>query len=182
MRHFFWTKFLALLLIIIVAIIDYMVPLGVSVGILYVISLLVLIYEKTATIVSFAIIITLFILINLLFFASTETPEFIIINRFLSVFSIWIVVYMMVRHKLLKARKEAIKDKQKLVLEEMLFITNHKVRHPIAMLQGISQILDNSQFTEQEKDQVTQLLREPIIELTKFTEELTDFMILQKNT
>ena len=65
---------------------------------------------------------------------------------------------MLIRYKLLKSRKEAIKERQKLALEEMLFITNHKVRHPISTLISISKILSNSQFTTEERTEVMRLI------------------------
>jgi cytochrome c biogenesis factor len=175
------SKFLAAFLVFVIAVVDYSIPLGVSVGILYVIPLLVLIHEKTIFIVLFAFMITIFILINLSVFALPTTPGFIIANRFLSVFSIWIIVCILFRYKGLKAKKEAIKERQKQSLEKMLFITNHKVRHPIATLIAISEILNNSQFNEEERNEVVRLMQKPIVDLNNFTEELTDFMALQKN-
>lgn len=181
MKHFLNAKAVAILVIISVVIIDYIVPLGISAGVLYIISLPILINEKRATILSFAVLISSFVLINFFYFAQKDTFSFIYINRILSICSIWIVAYILIRYKALKARKEAIKQKQQEALEEMLFITNHKVRHPISTLLGILEILNNPQFTTEQKIEVIKLVQRPIDDLNDFTKELSDFMAFQKS-
>ena len=124
--------------------------------------------------------ISILILANLFYFAKSETLDYIYINRILSVFSIWIVASLLIRYKFLKDQKDANKEKQKKALEEMLFITNHKVRHPIATLLGILLILKSSDFSEAEKEQVLQQMQKPINDLDEFTKELTHFMSSQE--
>lgn len=180
MKSLFTPKRTATALILMVFIADYFIPLGVSVGVLYLVSLPILLLEKKQTVLSFAVFIAVLILLNLWIFANGQTPSHIYINRFLSIFSVIIISYVLIRYKILKEKKEAIKEKQKKALEEMLFMTNHKVRHPIATLLGISEILKNSQFTAEEMNELIRLMQKPILDLDDFTKELTYFMDLQK--
>lgn len=62
-------------------------------------------------------------------------------------------------------------------LEEMIFITSHKVRQPIAHILGISNLLDSSNnYTPDELNKIVGYIKKSAISLEFFTRELTDFM------
>lgn len=173
MKSFSAAKLIASAIVIFVFIADFLIPIGFSVGVLYLIALPVLILEKKKTVLLFAFSISIMILLNLFYFATPSTPFHIYINRFFAVLSVAVISYVLIRYKILKDRNEGIKEAKRKTLEELLFMTNHKVRRPIATLSGISQVIESSGFSEEEKEQVVQLMQKPIHELEKFTKELT---------
>lgn len=78
--------------------------------------------------------------------------------------------------------KKAEFEKQQYIadLEKMMFMTSHKVRHPITQIIGISKQLEE----ENSKEEVMELIgyiKEPISNLDLFTRELTTFIHNIKN-
>lgn len=61
-------------------------------------------------------------------------------------------------------------------LEEMMFITSHKVRQPIANILGFSNILDQTTSSPEELKQSVACIKEAAIILDVFTRELTTFI------
>jgi signal transduction histidine kinase len=62
-------------------------------------------------------------------------------------------------------------------LEEMMFITSHKVRQPIAHILGISNLLDTSNnYTPDELNKIVGYIKKSATSLDSFTRELTQFM------
>ena len=61
-------------------------------------------------------------------------------------------------------------------LEEMIFITSHKVRQPITQIQGISNLLEGNTNTQDEIEEIIGYLKDPIQSLDTFTRELTAYI------
>jgi PAS domain S-box-containing protein len=79
--------------------------------------------------------------------------------------------------------KIAEKEKQQYIndLEEMMFITSHKVRHPVTQIMGLSNLLDEflinkNLLSEVELIKIVGYLKQSIGSLDSFTKELTAFM------
>lgn len=180
MRSLFTAKFTAIVIVLIVFVVDCCIPLGLSVGALYIISLPILLLEKKQTVVLFTIAISFLIFLNLFLFSDEDTPWYIYINRIISAFSVLVISLFLIRYKILKDRKETIKEAHQKALEEMLFITNHKVRHPVATLSGMIHVLESSSFSDQESNEIIKLMQKPIHELDDFTKELTHFISERK--
>ena len=68
-------------------------------------------------------------------------------------------------------QKEYIKG-----LEEMMFLTSHKVRQPIANILGFSNMLDYSTNSPEEIMLSLKCIKQSAITLDTFTRELTDFI------
>jgi signal transduction histidine kinase len=61
-------------------------------------------------------------------------------------------------------------------LEEMMFITSHKVRQPVANILGFSNILDQYPVSPEELKQSVDCIKQSAITLDVFTRELTTFI------
>ncbi len=61
-------------------------------------------------------------------------------------------------------------------LEEMMFMTSHKVRQPIANIIGFSNILDQSISSPEELKQSVDCIKESAVTLDVFTKELSTFI------
>jgi len=77
---------------------------------------------------------------------------------------------------------ELVKTEKHLVeyikgLEEMMFITSHKVRQPVVYIIGISELLDQSiTYSYDELNKIVGYIKESAHSLDVFTKELTTFM------
>lgn len=77
----------------------------------------------------------------------------------------------------LKKTEEYLRDYIK-GLEEMMFITSHKVRQPVAEILGISNLLDQSiNYSYEEMKKIVGYLKQSALSLDTFTKELTLFMV-----
>jgi hypothetical protein len=72
------------------------------------------------------------------------------------------------------AEQETVKHIQG--LEEMLFMTSHKVRQPIANILGISNLLSSESLNHDELKKILEYTKDSILSLDKFTKDLTCFM------
>ncbi len=75
------------------------------------------------------------------------------------------------RKKAEEERKEHLKK-----IEEMMFMTSHRVRTPLAHIQGVSGLLDNAVHTQDELKQMAGYMKESVLSLDAFTKELTEFI------
>lgn len=75
----------------------------------------------------------------------------------------------------LKKAEEFLKE-YVLGLEEMMFITSHKVRQPIANIIGISRMIEQSIGSPRDLKKMIDYIKESALSLDTFTKELTKFM------
>jgi signal transduction histidine kinase len=61
-------------------------------------------------------------------------------------------------------------------LEEMMFMTSHKVRHPITNILGLSTLLHQSVNSPDELNEIVGHIQDSAVILDTFTKELTNFM------
>ena len=81
--------------------------------------------------------------------------------------------------------KEAEESQKEYIrgLEEMMFLTSHKVRQPVANIIGFSDMLDQSINSSEDIKQSIDCIKQSAITLDVFTRELTNFIceLGQKN-
>ncbi|MBJ7883058.1 diguanylate cyclase, partial [Gelidibacter salicanalis] len=76
----------------------------------------------------------------------------------------------------LKKKEEYLRNYIK-GLEEMMFLTSHKVRQPVAHILGISNLLDSTtNYSLEEVKKIVGYMKNSAITLDDFTRELTKFM------
>ncbi|MFM9836698.1 MAG: PAS domain-containing protein [Cyclobacteriaceae bacterium] len=75
-------------------------------------------------------------------------------------------------------RKEAEEQKEKTskMLEDIAFKASHKVRGPIARIQGLMNLMDNGYLEKDEMSSITQFLKDSVAEMDVATRELTSFV------
>jgi len=75
-------------------------------------------------------------------------------------------------------RKSAELERRKYAsgLKEMLFITSHKVRQPVAHILGVSNMLDTSKLSQNELCKIVSYMKESVQSLDSFTKELTTYI------
>lgn len=73
--------------------------------------------------------------------------------------------------------KNAESEKQQYItdLEQMMFMTSHKVRHPVTVMMGISNLLQE-ELSKEEFMEIVGYIKEPLLSLDNFTKELTMFI------
>ena len=61
-------------------------------------------------------------------------------------------------------------------LEEMLFMTSHQVRQPIANLLGLANLLEDPSNSNKEMMKIIRCIKESVVSLDSYTKELTSFI------
>ncbi len=61
-------------------------------------------------------------------------------------------------------------------LEQMLFMTSHKLRQPVAQIMGMSSLLNSATTTRDDLLQITAYMKESVKSLDSFSKELTLFI------
>lgn len=80
------------------------------------------------------------------------------------------------------ARKITEQERQKHIrgLEEMLFMTSHKIRQPVAHILGISNLLSVSNHQQNDLNKIAGYMKQSASSLDTFTRELVTFIHEQK--
>lgn len=175
---------LASLTLLIVLVIDFFTPLGIAVGVLYIVCFFLVCRESRKTIITFAILTAVLTLIKLFVFATPETSYMAFVNRGITVVAILVLGLLALRHRKLWEDLNAQRNSHIKELEEMLFVTSHKVRRPISTCLGLMQLIDNTKPIDMnELRKIVEHLKENALELDTFTRELTKFIyeIQKKN-
>lgn len=75
-------------------------------------------------------------------------------------------------------RKKAEEERTEYIngLEEMLFMTSHRVRQPITQIMGMSNLLELQKTTQDDLRKITGYMKQSLRSLDLFTKELTAFM------
>jgi PAS domain S-box-containing protein len=79
-----------------------------------------------------------------------------------------------------RKKAEEIKEQHISGLEEMIFLTSHKVRQPIANILGLASILDESVNEPHEVKKIVDYMKHSALNLDIFTHELNDFIHQEK--
>jgi signal transduction histidine kinase len=61
-------------------------------------------------------------------------------------------------------------------LETMIFMTSHRLRHPVSQILGISNLLDENVVSSEDVKKITAYMKESALSLDAFTSELTSFI------
>jgi PAS domain S-box-containing protein len=72
-------------------------------------------------------------------------------------------------------RQQYLKD-----LEEMLFITSHRVRQPVANILGVSGLLSGNKHEENDLKKIAEYMKRSAVDLDAFTSEITNFLMEKK--
>lgn len=75
-------------------------------------------------------------------------------------------------------RKKAEKEKREYIkgLEEMIFMTSHKLRQPVTHILGIANILNHCSNSEEELIKIAGYIKKSALDLDTFSKELTEFI------
>lgn len=167
------TTYLAAASLLLVFVIDVLTPAHLAIDILYLCCILILFKQKTNIIIGFSTVACLLILINAAFENQGEITVWL--NRLISISAIFITSYIAVHYRM-ASKRGVIKDQQYLrSLEEMLFITSHQVRKPVANILGLADLIssDNEQVNTSDLKEHCRLLQHSAAELDDFIKELS---------
>jgi signal transduction histidine kinase len=177
-----WTskiQFLAAVGLLTVFIINILTPPAFLIDVLYLCSIVLVFKQNTQTIVIFSAAACVLIIINALFFdfaIKGDISQWI--NRGISLFAILITSYIAIHYRK-QTQAAMLKEHQYLTaLEEMLFMTSHQVRRPVANILGLIEAA-NTNGSNLSADDLKQLLRHlqfSADELDNFIKELNTFI------
>jgi hypothetical protein len=163
--------------LIAVFIIDLNTPLVVTTGDLYVCCILLVFNRDRQTILVFALLATSLIAANYFICYSGKGNLFnIIMNKCISTSAVWMASYLAFKYKQIGRKAEQTREAYLHELEQMLFMTSHNVRVPVANLLTLSSLLKNEDLSKEEFKTALSHIEVSAEILSKFTQELTLYM------
>lgn len=139
---------LAIVSLIIVFVIDIFTPAEFVAGTLYLCCMLVVFKQNTRTIISFSTAACLLIAIDMVFFDFRHHPSISnFVNHGVSIIAILITAYIAVQHRKIGDAGEHKRRQYINALEQMLIMTSHHVRRPVANILGIVEIMNSDSFS-----------------------------------
>ena len=174
-------KTLASLTIVIISIIDFYTPLGTAIGVLYLTPMTMIIDQKKSTIYIFSFISTTLILFKFFYFQNQNTHISIYSDRIISVVALWVVTFILVEHKTQRNKTEKIILEHNTSITGMLFKINHKIRHSVSQILGLTYTLLKLPIdSKDEMEELLNYIQDSTQELDLQTKELIEFMIQEK--
>lgn len=169
--------YFALSTTILIFILDFIIPPGTAIGALYLASITIIYRQTSKVIFSFATLTTVLIILNVIIFRHKIPDASIYADRIISIVAIWCSTLVAIRYRKLNMIHEAFREKKLKEIEEMLYITNHKVRHPISEIIGLSDLIkDHEDQQEIDYMKFANNIKKPALELDNFTRELSEFL------
>lgn len=161
--------------LLLVCILDYFTPLDVAVGILYTSLILFSLRETKKTILLLSTIATLLIIINFLYFnAISNTSHWVFpVNRLISIIGLWVTTTVALNYKNLQESllKERVAYTE--TLEEVLFVTSHRVKKPVANIIKIVEIMEDDHISVRNLKEMVPFLNQSAEELNAVVKDMT---------
>lgn len=166
-------KILITSIVLIIFVVDLIVPLGVAIAVLCIIPLVISYTLDKDKIIRLAIICSILTLIDTTDYYHIEMYYSVFTNKFLSILSIWISCFIILRYKEILLQKDTEKQKYLKSITEMLFQVSHQVRSPISRMQGLTNHIDSKAISKEELESLSIYLKDSVTELDIFTRTLT---------
>lgn len=167
---------IGLLTLFCIFLIDVLTPLGIAVGVLYLCSFLLVLKESTKTIIIFGVLSSSLTIFNYGLQFNPEVSKMVFYDRTFSVMAIIVATIITVRYKVTDQTLNEERDAYIQSLENMLIITSHRVRQPVANCLGLMEVIDFTNPSKEDLRKIYSHLKTSSYELDKFTKELTDYI------
>ena len=144
----------ALLLVAVIFLFDMLVPLGVAVGVLYNLSIFIVIGEKRRSIILMAIIASLLTIIAIPLLHHGEVSWMAYVNRGISVLAIWLSAWIGIKYGFMERKVKAaatIEAKSK-ELEQFAYATSHDLQEPVRTIHEFSKLLKEEYAEKMDED------------------------------
>jgi hypothetical protein len=165
--------------LLVVFAIDILTPTEFVADILYLCCILIVFKENAQTIIIFGVAACLLIVADVLFIDIKLNPSLAhYVNRAMSILAILITTYIATRYRKLSQAGIIIKRQHLKDVKEMLFITSHQVRKPVANILGIIDVINNDcgDVSAEEIKKRCRYLYASASELDKFIKQSNTFI------
>jgi hypothetical protein len=164
----------AIIALLLVFIIDLFIPLGVAIGVLYILCLFLVSAENKKTIITFALITTALTIFKFIVFQNPDTNYIPYLNRSITVVVLWIITILSIRHRDLIEKNETEHKMYTKEIEQLLFMTNHKIRQPVVNCMGLLDVIDHHNPSKEEMIKICEHLKKTAHNLNDFSIELNN--------
>jgi signal transduction histidine kinase len=161
--------------LIIVTFLDIFLPKDITVDSLFLLCFLFVLKEPKRVIYAYTLLTFLAVSTVFVVEFSHYDTTFEYVNKGISLLDILITAFLVIMYRTLLENKAAARERQVKSIEEMLFMTSHKVRQPVAHILGVSNMLNESVSPEELK-KIVAYMKESAVMLDTFTGELTEYM------
>lgn len=169
-------------LLLIVFVLDVYLPKGFSMGKLYILIFFLICNQNRKVIIRFAMLTCLIGIAKFIILYDPHRNVSSYINRLMTIVSVGIIAAISIHYRMLTDRMNSERLSYEKQLEEMLLMTSHQVRKPLANFFGLLNLFEGDKtLTEAEQNFIINHLKSSAKELDSFTKELTLFMGDLKN-
>ncbi len=163
--------------LVLVTIIEALTTMEMATGVLYLACILLLYREKRKVIISFAAMTLCLIYVNfLIFYKPSDELNTALVNRLISMVAIAVATYMSLTYRKLVIDRLAKEQAYAASIEQMLYITSHKVRSPACSIMGLLDLADPRTSSPEELSEIWGYVRNAATEMDTFTRELNDYV------
>ncbi|MDN5285396.1 MAG: hypothetical protein JWR38_1670 [Mucilaginibacter sp.] len=158
--------------------VDIIAPRRVAFDVLYICCILIVFKQNRRTIILSGLAAIIMIIINCLFDSLSKIDGTTLINHGISVVAVLITSYIAVHYQTVNEHNHNKERKYVAELQEMLFITSHKARRPVANLLGLLDLgsADISIMSRQEIDDLFFKLNFSAEEVDELLKELNRYI------
>lgn len=167
---------LACTILLAVLLLDILLPLNLNVDPLFILCLFIVMKEQKKTVIFFTLLIlSAFILVFCIdVIHYKEYAEYI--SKLISFCVIITGALLVIRYNRLQAAHQKADQHRITSLENIVFITSHKIRLPVTNILGLSDLLDETSNTAADNVHIINGLKESATVLDIFTRELAEYL------
>lgn len=157
-------------------VLDMLTPLGVAVGVLYAVSVYLILKESKKVLVIFSLISIILLVAKVAFYYQQPISWMVLANRAISVLAILLMTSVAIKRKNIFNKRNREREEYIVFMEELLAATSHKVRAPVVSCMGLIELItksDDAEISGEEAKQYIKYLKKNAMELDNFTRDLT---------
>ena len=167
---------LAVTLLLAILLLDIFLPLEIYVDTLFIFCMFLIIKETRKTILIFSLLTLISFSIVFVLEVGEYTHLSQYINRIVSLITIVFAAALAIKYSKLQSQHIKSQEQRIKSLENILFMTSHKVRIPVTNITGLSSLLDNPGLRCEDLVFITEGMKDSVILLDDFTKELSAYI------
>lgn len=172
--------------------VDIFIPLGVALGVLYILSLLILLpVQEKQFIYFFAVFSSLLTITAFVINLDTKTGWMVYANRLISLLAIWITALLIVRYneRLKEAEKDLVRytrqiESKNKELEQFAYIASHDLQEPLRTVTSFTELLSKnySQHFDEKGKKSMNFITEATTRMSQLIKGLLDYSLIGRNS
>jgi light-regulated signal transduction histidine kinase (bacteriophytochrome) len=170
----------SILFLVIITILDYAMPIGLSLGVLYICCIMLVFNHTIQVIIGIGIACTVLTLLKILLFIGEEISMFYYSGRAVSLLAIWLTVLAIRNYKLLTLKLNnniALLESKNKEMEQFVYIASHDLQEPLRTVMSFNEALreDYHGKLDEEADRYLHFMHKGLTRMQSLVKGLLDY-------